>query len=174
MAGCLTRRLGVMPSGPAAGTILVGNQGVRTANTNANPSGFSFGSAFQAVASGPANTMVLLGPDTGGGLSTNHRLVIYAATSQTVWNGAKLGETAVSATTPTALQLKQYALLAPVTIVSGNWYALCIHPDGQVPTSGNGNSDQRAFADAYADGSAATAGASFLNSTTAFVIYATT
>jgi hypothetical protein len=161
-------------SGPAPGTLLVGRTTGNGTNVGCSVTNFMIGSAFQASASGIANSMFIRG-QTGASSAVDHRLVIYAATSETVWSGAKLGETAV-VNGLGINEVKQYALLSPVTIVAGNWYALCVHGNGNFACQAvtDPQPGGRFFADTFADGAAATAGASGLNSAAGLNIWVTT
>ena len=159
-------------SGPPPGTLLAGATTGNGANAGTISPGFQMGSAFQAVASGMANTIHVLG-STANASTANFRLCIYDATSQTVWSGALLGNTAPVANLGVD-EVKDVPLLSPVPVVAGNWYALTVQPDANVFLASPGNVDERYFSDAYADGPMSTAGASGLNSPSGCCIWITT
>jgi hypothetical protein len=123
MGGALTRRLGFQSV-----ALILGNNGARDQDYNLTVD-FAQGYGFQAPSSGTLNTMHILGHGTND-YTANYRLVIYAATSATVWSGAKLGETA-QLTSLNANEDKSAALLVPVAITSGNWYAILLILAGQ-------------------------------------------
>lgn len=140
------------------------------ANYNAN---FMQGKAVQATENGTLYYLNFKGA-ADEATANNFRGVIYAATSATAW-GAKLAETAQQ-TGMGINETKKVALNTPVTIVAGNWYALCIHPGGgSTRLLRIGGQNGRFFSDNYADGSADPAGAtSDLGGSSAPVIWGTT
>jgi hypothetical protein len=130
------------------------------------------GTAFQASASGTVNYLTILGSSAASS-SVNYRLVIYAATSATVISGAKLGETAVQSSLGVS-ETKKVALLAPVTITSGQWYYLSVLPSGSMSCAKNTANAGRFFGDTYSDGAVDPAPASSSNGTAAPSMTATT
>lgn len=148
--------------------VTLGNILVPTTNVSASAN-FQQGTAFQASVNFTATRFFITGPFTGTS-SFTFRCCIYACTSATVWSGALLGQTA-PASNFANLEQKELALLASVSIVSGNWYALCIQPDSPGGTIGCTAGNGRAFSDTYSDGAAATAGASFANAASLSCIY---
>lgn len=156
----------------AGSGIILGNQAAVSGGQSASAD-IMAGAAYQATKSGVVNSMTIRGsPSTTS--SCNFRMAIYAATSQTVWSGALLGQTAVGNGLGLS-ETKRLALLAPVNIVAGNWYALCIQADPPgMDTGENGGYGDRYFADAYSDGPDATAGASAVNSGQQRCIFAST
>jgi hypothetical protein len=152
-----------MPYPAGGGGITLGNA-VRTRddNTLAN---WMVGSAQQAAASGTINFLSIQGGDTET-TAVNFRLVVYAATNETnrTW-GAKLAETAVTNGLGPG-ETKKLALLAPLSVTAGNWYALAVHCGGALhfSTDGSGALNRGTyFSDSFADGSPATgvAGSNF-------------
>jgi hypothetical protein len=158
----------------AAAPITLGNTST-TPNGNLSASqNVQQGAAWQAASSGTLNYITISGPTTTD-QTQNFRLCIYACTSQTVWSGALLGQTA-DQTFLGANAINKIALLAPVSVVSGNWYAVTIQPDTGGLTMGTrvGGQGDRFFADTYSDGALGTAGASALNSTDTRCLLAST
>lgn len=159
-------------SGEAAPAVFtLGNTAVELGNLSTG-SEVQNGAAWQAAQSFTAIRFFIRGRFSGGASTFNFRLCIYAATSQTVWSGALLGQTN-AATGINQNELKEMALQSPVNIVSGNWYALTIQaesPGALMGTTGAGQGD-RFFSDAYANGPAATASASALNSGSTRCLY---
>jgi hypothetical protein len=163
----------ILTAAVASGTFLVGNN--NASNTNIVISGnTSTGSAFQAATSGTANSVVIKGHSTNSN-TANFYLCVYAATSESVWGGALLGQTA--AQTPLGIgELRTVPLLAGVTITNGSFYAITVLPDSAMNhggTSGLGISD-RGFSNTYASGPAATAGTLGTNGTNTAPVYLTT
>jgi hypothetical protein len=146
-------------SGPAPGILLVGkstSNGTDAGQTTAN---FQIGTAFQAVLSGTANFANVLGGFAGSSAQT-YRLCVYGATSESSWGGPLLGYTADVIGLGIS-EVKSIALLTPITIVAGNWYALTMQSDGIVRlANANTSASERFFSDNFADGPAATAAAS--------------
>ncbi len=129
---------------------------------------FQQGVAWQASVSFTATKFGLRG--SGASSSIDYRCCVYAATDLTNWNGALLGQTAVQNSLGVH-ELREIPLLASISVVSGNWYALCIQPSAGGITQGTTVGASRAFADTYSDGAAATAGASFANAATLQCLY---
>lgn len=158
----------------AAAPITLGNA-TTTANTNLSASANNHaGAAWQAVASGVLNFITISGPTTTD-QTRNFRLCIYACTNQTSWGGALLGQTAQQ-TFLAANAVNKIALLAPVNVVLGSWYAITIQSDTGGLTMGArlGGQGDRFFADTYSDGALATALASGLNTTDTRCLLAST
>lgn len=150
---------------PAVPPATLGNSATPDSNHGLNAD-WQHGQAYQATSSFTA-TRIFLHGDPGSSATFNYRLCIYAATSETVWSGALLGQTAEQTSLGTN-ELHQAALLAPVSIVAGNWYALTVQSStgsGSGPYAGGlSGGSSRFFTDTYSDGAASTAGASSLNS----------
>lgn len=163
----------INPFASADAGITLGNTNT-THNTNISAAANNqVGNAYQASVSGTLNYITVIG-SSALAYSTNYRMCIYAATSQTVWSGAKLGETAVQNSLGIN-EVKKVALLAPVSVVAGNWYAITFQAE---TTMANGAQTfglgDRFFADTYSDGALATALASGANSANTRMIYAST
>lgn len=147
--------------------ITLGNTLVAT--TGASLAGdFQQGIGVQASQSFTATKFALRGSGTAS--SINYRCCVYAATSATVWSGALLGQTAAQSSLGVN-ELREIPLLASISIVSGNWYALCIQPSAGGIVQGSTTGNSQAFFDAYSDGPAATAGASFANAVSLQCLY---
>lgn len=161
-------------AGAAVTPITLGNSNT-TANTNLSASqNTQQGAAWQAGSSGTLNFITVSGPTTTN-QTCNFRMCIYACTSQTVWSGALLGQTAPESGI-NANEVRKVALLAPVSITSGNWYAITIQPDTPGFTMGarSGGQGDRFFSDTYSDGALGTAAASALNTTDTRCLLAST
>jgi hypothetical protein len=93
--------------------------------------------------------------------------------SSTVIGGALLGKTADQS--GVAAGLNTFSLLAPISIVAGNWYALMVH-GGTLSggTASNGTVTDRWFSDTYSDGPLNPAPNGGLNSPNGRMIYLTT
>lgn len=158
----------------AAVGITLGNTQAATAGINASANN-QVGAAYLAGADGTLNYITILG-NTSTDYTTNYRLCIYAATSETVWSGALLGETAVQSVLNHNSSVKA-ALISSVSITAGNWYAITIQTEttlstGTIGAAGAGANADRFFADTYSNGALATALASAANSGNSRCIYA--
>jgi hypothetical protein len=147
-------------AGAAVTPITVGNNAAATADYSI-AADFIHGNSFQAASSGTLNTVHVRGHSVTD-FTINYRLAVYAASSATVWSGAKLGETAQQ-TTLNHGEDKVVALTAPVSVTSGQWYAIVLHAGGAMGC-GASSGTTRAGADTYSDGSGTPAAASFQNS----------
>jgi hypothetical protein len=116
---------------------------------NTQGANFMQGATFQATESGTVNYLNILGP-TDIASSVNYILALYDAASSTVWSGALIGRTA-----PTnglgISESKKIVMLAPASIVAGNWYGLGILPAASMKTR-TFVSGGRYFSDSYASG----------------------
>lgn len=165
------RPLRMRNPGLPAGTFIVGNNlfandATISANTNT-------GSAFQSSVSGTANSIVIKGHSATGN-TAHFYLCVYGATSESSWGGSLLAQTAIQSPLGVG-ELRSVALLLPLSIVAGSWYALTVLPDitmNHAAQTGLGISD-RGFSDTYADGPAATAGTLALNGFQTAAIYLT-
>lgn len=162
------------PAGGGGGgpAIVLGNTLAPATNVSV-VANFQQGTAFLASESFTATKMGIYGPFTGT-FSCNFRLCIYEVGSDTVWNsggmGALVGQTAVQ-TGLGNLEFREIPLLASANIVAGRRYVPSIQPDSPGGSIGAHNGGGRAFSDSYADGPAATAGASFSNASSLSCIY---
>lgn len=157
---------------PSAGLFL-GDMSAPDINHGVNAD-WQIGKAFQATFTDTVTKMFIHG-DPSADHTFNYRLCIYAATSLSVWSGALLGNTA-DQTNLLQNELRSINLVSPVSIASGNWYALTIHGDSSSALVGalNVTDTSRFFTDTFSDGPAATASASSIDSLSrAFLIYAT-
>lgn len=158
--------------GPPAGTFLVGNNAAQTTNTGAFGD-IQQGIGAQASVSGTANSIVIIGSSAASFPTAMFRCCVYAATSATVWSGALLGKTADITGIGTS-EVKSIPLIAPVSIVSGNWYALTVHCRDNISNQSNGSFADRFFSDTFSDGPLNPASASGANSPNGRIIYLTT
>jgi hypothetical protein len=156
----------------APGIFIVGNNATQTTNT-AVGNDIQQGVIAQAASNGTANNIVIVGPASPLS-SLTFRLTVYAATNATTISGALLGQT--SQQTALAVGVNSFALLSPVSIVSGNWYALMLHGGTGTwsGTAANGTLGDKWFSDTYSDGSLLTAPAGGVNSANGHMIYLTT
>lgn len=148
----------------SSGLIYIGNMRAQTGNRSATGN-FQDGTAYQAEHSFTAHRMFIRGSNFAGDIC-DFLMCIYEVTDLTNWlNGPLRGQT-VSAASLAQNELKELALVAPVNIVLGNWYALTVLPNAPGITVGSSVAiagGLRAFADGYGDGPAANASASFEN-----------
>lgn len=167
MGGIMLRRFGVQASG-----LIFGNTDQTVVTNLSAAQDNQQGAAWQASVSGTLNYISIAGHQSND-YTTNYRLCIYAATNQTTWSGALLGETAVQSVLNHGTVVKA-ALLSPVSITAGNWYAITVQPDapGMACGATSGGQGDRFFGDTYSDGAAGTAGASAFNASDTRCIFA--
>ncbi len=158
--------LGVPP-----GIYLFGNTGSIDANSFASGND-QCGVAFQASSDAVVKSIVIKG-NTGSSSSINYYVCIYAATSETVWSGALLGNSAIQNGLGIS-EVKSIPLISPVSVTSGNWYALTTLAESNMSVGMTFGGASRFFSDTYSDGPAATAGASGFNVGRTQCVYATT
>jgi hypothetical protein len=159
--------------GTTPATFLVGNNGAATTNT-AISGDIQVGVCAIAAASGTANNLVITGSSASANPSLVYRLCIYAATGTTTW-GALLGKTA-DITGLGLNEVKSVPLISPVSITSGQFYAVTVQFD---TGSGGGSASNGAYADlgfgdTFSDGPVNPASAPGTNSPNGRIIYATT
>jgi len=117
--------------------------------------GFWEGFIVQAASSGTLNFLWIKG-ETVLDHTANYRLVIYQATDANDTAGPKLGETGVVSSLLHG-ENKKIPLLSPVSITSGNYYALGIHKDASMNGARRAASGGLRFADTFSDGALGTA-----------------
>lgn len=129
--------------------------GVSNANYSANNTA---GIGLLASANGTLNSLHILASDAAAAaLGIDWQIGIYAATDANSW-GALLGVTPRQ-TGIAVGETRSLPLDAPVSIVSGQYYALVVITNGTLPLRNASASGGRFFADTFSDGFADPAGA---------------
>lgn len=165
------------PDPPAPGTFLFGQNGTPGASIGLAPGDIQVGSAFVCPYDAVVGNIVIRGSGAFDNPTLNWRLCIYNATSNTVWSGALLGQTAdqVGLALDTVVSVP---LITPVPVIGGQYYALTIHTGTGATISTRGvdipTITDRWFTDTYSDGPIDPAPASSFNSPNGRIIYATT
>lgn len=135
--------------------ITFGPTGSGVGNT-AFSAGFAFGLGQVCNTGGTVNYLNIVGSSSSSS-SVDYRLVLYEATGPFNW-GAKIAETALI--NGLAInETKKVAIVAPVVLVAGRYYALVVHAGGTLPVRASQTALGRSMSDTFGDGSLATAGA---------------
>lgn len=146
---------------PAGGGALLLGDDTDDGSRHTHTGDFWEGWIAQATEDGTLNFLYVRG-DPDGPHTANYRLVIYEAAGPADTAGAKLGET-VTASSLGQYEQKKLALLSPVPITNGNYYAIGIHKDAAMVTARRGGTGGLAFSDAYANGAVDPAPTGFNN-----------
>ena len=147
---------GLIAAAAGGGAPFIVGQSTGTSSPGGLVANRMIGSAFTVPQTGILDTMHITNANAFAG-SGDWRLVIYAATSATVW-GAKLAETAVSNGIGLGATVS-LPLISPLAVTAGDLIAICLHNAGGMRVATlNVAGGNRAFVDTFSDGAMATAG----------------